>query len=158
MAEIHTQVDILRALSGRPDFALPRSSLVFVGIVKFALRGRIRVRKNDLPRLATLEERAAKLGPNQGNRRKRRPSDVEESCALKQGVDQWRQLWRDCGYTDEEVDQELEWVETLSRRCEESGFESWQIIKDMCDFVEAQALPLNEMKDALDDYPGPGFW
>ena len=113
------------------------------------------MRKDELRRLATLEERAAKLGPDQG---KRRPSDAEESRAVEQGVDQWRQLWRDCGYTDEEVDQELEWVETLSRRCDESGFESWQIIKDMCDFVEAQALPLNEMKDAFDDYPGPGYW
>lgn len=108
-------------------------------------------------RLAKLEEEAAtQRQPVPVGRRW--PSDHEEDRALDQGMDAWFALMRSHGWTDQEIDEELEWTKTLHERCFEAGFEDWEIVADMCAFVDSLELPLSEVKAAFDDYPGPGYW
>jgi hypothetical protein len=57
---------------------------------------------------------------------------------------------RSCGWTDEEINDELEWDAIVGERCDESGFEDFEIMSDMIAFVEAGG--------EWHDYPGPGHW
>jgi hypothetical protein len=100
-------------------------------------------------RLARLEEEAA-------NRRqpapvgRRWPSDQEEERALNQGMVEWFQLMKSYGWTDQELDEELERVDLVHERCFESGLEDFQVISDMIAYFEAGG--------EWHEYPGPGYW
>jgi len=106
------------------------------------------LKKDGLRRLAALEEAAAKQLLDRAERSK--PSDHDERDALDQGMDAWFALMRNHGWSDEDLVADLEWTKTVNRRCDEAGFENWQIMKDLIGFVDAGG--------EWDDYPGPGFW
>jgi hypothetical protein len=36
--------------------------------------------------------------------------------------------------------------------------EDWEIVGDMCAFVDSLKLPLSGVNAAFDDYPGPHHW
>jgi hypothetical protein len=106
------------------------------------------VNRDKLRRLAALEEEAAKQQPDGAGRSK--PGHHDVMRALDQGWEAWRELMRRHGWTDAEMDADLEWTKTVNRRCDEAGFEEWQVMKDMIAFVDAGG--------EWDAYPGPGFW
>jgi hypothetical protein len=78
------------------------------------------------------------------------PSDHEERYALGQGLEAWRNLMRSHGWTDEDLDDELEWTAIVNKRCDESGLEDFEILQDWIDYYE--------FAGEWDGYPGPGYW
>jgi hypothetical protein len=88
-----------------------------------------------------------------------KPSKREIQLALKQeGLEPWRDLYRKYGWTDEETEEKEERDEVVAQRIEESGMEGWEVIKDMCSYVEAQNVPIGEMLDTFERSPGPDHW
>jgi hypothetical protein len=109
-------------------------------------------------RLLRLEAEAATPRRVVASASRRRPRDYEVESALGQSLEAYYELYSRYGWSKEEVDEELEWNKELGRRCDESGLEDHQIIKDMCDFVDHLELPLDQTMAAFDHYPGPGYW
>ena len=85
-------------------------------------------------RLARLEGESH-LPQDLGERRW--PSDHNERSALAVGLEAWRTLMRSCGWTDEEINDELEWDAIVGERCDASGFEDFEIMSDMITYFEA---------------------
>jgi hypothetical protein len=110
-------------------------------------------------RLLRLEGEAAKRRRVVASSDRRRPRDYEVEYALDQGGwEAYYELYSRYGWSKEEVDQDLAWTKELARRCDESGLEGHEIIKDMCDFVDSLGLPLDQVMNAFDRYPGPSHW
>jgi hypothetical protein len=108
-------------------------------------------------RLARLEEEAARQGEPVGDGQTR-PSYLEEKHALeKPDPEAWFDLMARHGWSREEAEEDLLWDAEVERRCRErlGGLDDnkYQIA-----FVESFRLPLSEVKDAFDRYPGPGYW
>jgi hypothetical protein len=99
-------------------------------------------------RLARLEEEAGQRQPAPVGRRW--PSDLEEERALRQGWEAWLELMASHGWSEEELEKEIEWTHTLHARCFESGFEDWQVVGDWAKYIEATG--------SWHGYPGPRFW
>jgi hypothetical protein len=115
------------------------------------------VNRDKLRRLAALEEEDAKQQPGGAGRSK--PGHHDVMRALDQGWEAWRELMRSHGWTDEQLDEAVAWDVEVNRRCDQANFEPWQVIRDMCEFVEAQNLPIGEQRAAFDRYPGPRpYW
>jgi hypothetical protein len=111
-------------------------------------------------RLRRLEEEAAnrrRQAPPSGAVQATRPNATRSIG--DRGYEEWRRLMKRHGWTDEQLDEEQRWTTTVLRRCDEAGFDSLDMIRDMLAYVDARNLPLSEMKDAFDDYPGPRpYW
>ena len=99
-------------------------------------------------RLTKLEEDAQ--GAQQPPAGRRRPSDQEEALALREGLESWMDLMRGCGWSEDEIEEDLRWTHIVDQRCRDAGYESWMVVGDMEKFMAAG--------HDLDDYPGPDHW
>jgi hypothetical protein len=120
-------------------------------------KGTTVIDRNARARLEALEEKVRRLD-EQRQGTKRSIPEHEEWVALNQGYDAWVDLMHRYGWTHEEIEADNEWTLTLADRIKAANFDDVDVIRDMCAFVDAQNLPLSEMRDAFDRYPGPGFW
>jgi len=109
-------------------------------------------------RLAHLEEATNQRSRQPVPAGRSRPSDHEETRALDESWEAYYELYSRYGWSREEVDQDLEWAKELTRRCDQSGLQDWQIVGDMCAFVDSLELPVGEVLAAFDAYQGPGHW
>jgi hypothetical protein len=98
-------------------------------------------------RLARLEEDSPPPPQREGGRQ---PGWAAEKAALSQSLDAWRTLMLDHGWSDEEIDEQIEWDQLVYDRSFGSGYEDYEVIEDWIHFVEAGG--------EWDDYPGPGYW
>jgi hypothetical protein len=88
---------------------------------------------------------------------RREPTHDEQQRALRQSWEAYYEVWLRHGFTRAEVDAQLAWDKELDRRVRESGMERWEVIRDMCEYVDSLNLPLDQTMAAFDDYPGPGY-
>lgn len=101
-----------------------------------------------------LEEAAAKreevLLPGTTLYGRHRPYHNIEQAAWRKGMAAWRKLMHEHGYSDEELDEELELDLLVAQRVADAGLEELEEMHDRINFMHVHG------HDAR--YPGPGFW
>jgi hypothetical protein len=111
--------------------------------------------KEEKRRLRALEEQAARkreedLPPGTTLYGRHRPYHNIEKAAWQKGMGAWRALMRRHGYTDEELDEELEFDLLVAQRVDDAGLEWLERMHDIINFLHVHG------HDAR--YPGPGWW
>jgi hypothetical protein len=105
--------------------------------------------------LRTLEEQAAKkkseeLPPGTTLYGRHRPYHNIEKAAWEKGMKEWRELMHKHGYSDQELDEELEFDLLVAQRVEAAGLEELEGMHDIINFLHVHG---HEAR-----YPGPGWW
>ena len=105
-------------------------------------------------RLRMLEEAAAEmeeeLPPGRILYGRHRPYHSQERYALSKSVEAWRDLMRQHGWSDAEIDEEIEWDLMVAKRVEETSLDEIEQMYDVVNFLEVHGCNV--------PYPGPGYW
>ena len=106
-------------------------------------------------RLRALEEQAAKkkneeLPPGTTLYGRHRPYHNIEKAAMEKGLKEWRELMHQHGYSDQELDEELELDLLVAQRVDEAGLDWLEEMQDIINFLHVHGREAR--------YPGPGWW
>ena len=111
--------------------------------------------RQEKKRLRMLEEAAAKkeeeeLPPGRTLYGRHRPYHSQERYALNKSVEAWRDLMCQYGWSDAEIDEEIEWDLMVAKRVEDAGLDEMEEMYDLINFLEVHGHEV--------PYPGPGHW